>query len=251
MKRSLHSPRIRIGLSESVDHKLNMYALAAGAAGVGMLSLTPRAEAKVVYVATRVDISRYTGIVKLDLNNDGVVDFAFDPTSTSGYAPLKVVPASQANEVWGSGKDASALGRGVLIGPKGKFQQGPLLMAGEAGGCSSTCTSHSFGPWVDVTRGYLGLKFSIQGEIHYGWARLDVTASYVPFAAITGYAYETIPNKPIITGRTKGEAGKIGRARRGDHAVVGATRGMPASLGALACGSPWLDLWRKRDAREG
>ena len=52
---------------------------------------------------------------------------------------------------------------------------------------------------------YLGLKFLIRGKVHYGWARLNVTVGNSKITAtLTGYAYETIPNNPIIAGKTKG-----------------------------------------------
>jgi hypothetical protein len=42
----------------------------------------------------------------------------------------------------------------------------------------------------------------------FGWARFKVTTQrgHVPFikATLTGYAYETIPNKPIAAGKTTG-----------------------------------------------
>jgi len=49
-------------------------------------------------------------------------------------------------------------------------------------------------------------------------------------ARIAGYAYETVPGKPII-------AGDEGNA---SEAFV-----EPPTLGALALGSPALNLWRK------
>jgi hypothetical protein len=70
------------------------------------------------------------------------------------------------------------------------------------------------GPWVGKGNGvanrYLGLKFVIHGKVHYGWARLSVTLGHHwqyddVSGTLTGYAYETLPNKPIITGKTKGE----------------------------------------------
>ena len=67
------------------------------------------------------------------------------------------------------------------------------------------------GPWANsgkgVKRRYLGVRFKISGQTHYGWARLNVRFTIeheVPIGRLTGYAYETIPNKPIITGKTKG-----------------------------------------------
>lgn len=73
--------------------------------------------------------------------------------------------------------------------------------------CSENCSKFRYsGPWENAGKGvksrYLGLKFQIKGKTHYGWARLNFPK---PSGAImTGYAYETIPNKAILTGKTKG-----------------------------------------------
>ena len=70
---------------------------------------------------------------------------------------------------------------------------------------------------------YLGLQFDIKGKTHFGWARVKRTSTNgggFP-AEITGYAYETVPNKAIVAGRTKG-------------ADDGADQ--PATLGELALG---------------
>jgi hypothetical protein len=48
-------------------------------------------------------------------------------------------------------------------------------------------------------------------------------------AVITGYAYETIPDKPIITGKTKGP----------DVITI-----QPATLGHLAAGASAIPVWR-------
>jgi len=81
---------------------------------------------------------------------------------------------------------------------------------------------------------YLGLRFSIKGKIHYGWARLNVKVAegsdFDITATLTGYAYETIPNKPIVAGKIKGTD------------VIEAVE--PASLGHLAQGSAELAAWR-------
>jgi hypothetical protein len=66
-------------------------------------------------------------------------------------------------------------------------------------------SSGQFGKWVNVNNRYLGFRFGIHGKTHYKWARLNVTVNgKVITGTLTGYAYETIPNKPIITGKTKG-----------------------------------------------
>jgi hypothetical protein len=58
-------PRETAALPESIHHQLNMYAIAAGAAGVSMLTFTNLAEARIVYTPTRV-----SGFLRLDVNND-------------------------------------------------------------------------------------------------------------------------------------------------------------------------------------
>ena len=85
------------------------------------------------------------------------------------------------------------------------------------------------GHWVNVKNRYLGLKFQIKGKTHYGWARLSVQAISQISATLTGYAYETIANKPIIAGKTNGP----------DVITV-----QPASLGHLAAGASAIPVWR-------
>jgi hypothetical protein len=94
------------------------------------------------------------------------------------------------------------------------------------------------GPWVDkgkgIKAGYLGLRFQINQKLHYGWARLCVkthvengTNSFT--GTLTGYAYETIPNKAIVAGKTSGP----------DVITL-----EPASLGNLAAGASAIPTWR-------
>jgi hypothetical protein len=66
---------------------------------------------------------------------------------------------------------------------------------------------------------------------------------------VTGYAYETVPNKAIVTGKKKGaDADQIGDAVSASVSAVTPTRA-PAGLGRLAQGASGLTAWRKRDAR--
>jgi hypothetical protein len=66
--------RVTSRLPVSLHHRLNAYALAASAAGVGVLALTPAAEARIVYTKTHKSIGVNT-IFRLDLNHDGITDF--------------------------------------------------------------------------------------------------------------------------------------------------------------------------------
>jgi len=74
------------------------------------------------------------------------------------------------------------------------------------------------GPWHNVKNRYLGMKFLIKGKPHFGWARLNASCSPKVGGVtglLTGYAYETIPNKPIVTGKTKGSDVVV------EHATLG------------------------------
>ena len=68
------SPRSPSKLSDSVHLQLSAYALAAGAAGVGMLALAQPAEAKIVYTKTHMVIAGAEQYY-LDLNHDKITDF--------------------------------------------------------------------------------------------------------------------------------------------------------------------------------
>jgi len=69
--------------------------------------------------------------------------------------------------------------------------------------------------------GYLGLKFVLDGKVHYGWARVSLTVknNWFDTETLTGYAFETIPNKPIIIGKTHGPDVIVRPATLGDLAA--------------------------------
>jgi hypothetical protein len=243
MKRS-SLPRKTANLSQSAHHQLTMYALAASAAGVGVLALAQSAEAKIVYTKTHVVIGT-NHIYELDLNHDGIADFKIDNHSfftDTIVATLSAIPAQANNAVVGKPPHAGyanyayALLPGARVGPKQPFSG--AFMAWSIG-------VDRAGQWVNVRGRYLGLKFLLKGKVHYGWARLNVTAGHSKITAtLTGYAYETIPNKPIIAGRTKGLEDII----EGSGATLSAPTPQPASLALLALGSPALSIWRQKES---
>jgi hypothetical protein len=247
-----HSPRPRktLQFSDSLHQRLNAYALAAGTAGGGMLAFSQPSQAKIVYTPVHIVLSR--GSLALDLNNDGIVDFVLlDKYRRNGQTTnsfwLYVNPQQDGNAAVGKQgqyfRSASALSRGRLIGPKDKFDGNLMAFA-----CSfASTTDCRVGNWFDVNNQYLGLKFTINGDIHYGWARLNVAFKLNKglVATLTGYAYETVPNKPIIAGKRNGPGGKNEGV---DPASLKMNTGEPATLGALALGAPGLSIWRRKDS---
>jgi hypothetical protein len=246
-------PRKTANLSESIHQQLSMYALAASAAGVGALCFAKPAEARIVYTAAHVAIKANGGLFRIDLDHDGTPDFGLSNkwthSTTFSFRTLSVRQSQSPNEMWmtnskecgGILAGAAALPKGKRIGPKGEFNNPYRAAVMAAATKATTC-----GVWAGQSnlQAYLGLKFTIKGKIHFGWARVKVDTQQRPFSAtLTGYAYETIPGKAIIAGATKGPDD--------DAQPVPATHTSPApkpaTLGMLALGAPGLSAWRREE----
>jgi hypothetical protein len=234
-------PRKTFKISDSLKRQLNTYALVASAAGVSVLALARASEAKVVYTETHQ--VTHTGFpLYIDLNHDGIKDFVlrttyyvgsscFEGLNASGYRNMNNAVAgrrfSRSSYFFSA---ASALPAGARIGPERKFPVHHPFMALELFNRDRTSQYSDVGPWVGKGKGvrnrYLGLKFVIHGKVHYGWARLSVTLGHHRqyddvSGTLTGYAYETVPNKPIIAGQITGpdvitvQPETLGRLARG------------------------------------
>jgi hypothetical protein len=223
-------PRMAANLSESVNHHLNMYVLSAGAAGIGMLTSVTPVEARIIYTAAHVKISE-TSPFFLDLNHDGTNDFylrtyGFSPgAASSGVGYSAIVSPSGINRVWADKgfRFTPALKAGIRIGPKRPFSTNYRKIMGFVGINRSKGTSHFSGPWANGGRGvrnrYLGLQFVIKGETHFGWARLSMNVTHGIALTLSGYAYETIPNKPIVAGKTHGPDAVVEHGTLGELAL--------------------------------
>jgi hypothetical protein len=255
MKRIPRTRETSSNFSDSIQRQLNMYAVAAGAAGVGILALAQNAEARIVYTPAHKTIGSHSTL-SLDLNHDGVVDFTLSNSSEASVKWssqfLSATGQASGNEVWGESRyfGAAALRAGTVIrnnlrfGP-GKHQMAVVRLLHPSS--RYTCRD----PWVNVKNRYLGLKFVIKGKTHFGWARLSVTCSTSPLptvgAVLTGYAYETTPNKAIIAGKTKG-ADDGSSMEQPDPVSLTAPAPEPATLGLLAMGAPGLSIWRREES---
>jgi hypothetical protein len=270
--------RNTVKLRQSVHHDLTAYALVAGAAGVSVLALTPASEAKIVYTPANELIGR-DGSYKLDLNHDGIIDFViFEIPGHTQFrtSQLLSVRGRLGNEVncdssfCGSEPYAAALTRGNLIGSNvGRHGWiNPTEMAIEV---SSKQGDYYGFAWANVSDRYLGLQFQINGETHFGWARLSVRfhkgapKDRTWEAQLSGYAYETVAGKTITAGQRKSDAEDISASPQTaqpksslPHPPEAASRGATsevfvtsqpepelATLGALSLGSRGLAMWRR------
>ncbi|HWY56198.1 MAG TPA: hypothetical protein VNZ03_17155 [Terriglobales bacterium] len=235
-------PRKPVILSESTQRRLRMYALAASASGVSLLALEPPAEARIVYTPTHVKLSRTP--FPIDLNKDGIDDFFLIQYPWHGSSKIGLSACQYVSPgYWGpfcyqkiganairatkSNKWAAALRSGATIKAGDRFNGGDAGL----GWVVYFGTTYWSGPWMNGGKGvknrYLGLKFKAKGHFHFGWARITVktTPRHGVTAVLTGYAYETIPGKAIVAGKTKGsdvitqpvdtEAGTLGHLALG------------------------------------
>lgn len=227
-------------LPATLDHRMKLYSAAAASAGVSLLALAQPAQAKVVYTPIAVDLSKKLPYV-LDVNGDGIADFTFsdaqvDHTSificaldASGNA-LETSPIGPRNE-------PAAFPAGAPIGPVQNFTSqtsyGGVFMAA----FFQYSFTSSWGPWHAARNRYLGLKFLIDGEVHYGWVRLTID-NFGRNKILSGYAYETEANTKITTGDE-------GTDTKADAPATQATPApQPVSLGMLAMGAVALPFWR-------
>lgn len=214
--------------------------VASTAAGVAVLTAPP-AEAKIVYTPTTKQVS---SPVQIDLNHDGIADFDVEFCECLPHGQvLQVGLGVTGNMVQAVfGVEAAALRRGAPIGPKQSFASstqgyGGVFMA-DAGSYGTAVYSN--GPWLNVRNRFLGLKFLINGQVHFGWARLTST-DRLRHVVLTGYAYETIPNRSL-------PAGQISETE-GNESTNAAPPSGPLqrgpSLGLLARGADALEVWRR------
>jgi hypothetical protein len=266
------SPKSNKSLGTNFEKRIFAYAAAASAAGIGLMAAASPAEAEIVYTPVT---ARVSPTYALDLDHDGFVDYNLIPfgaasiagslrfsylnvchDALAGFSHQCVSSTFDANadnlvEMNGS-HFAAALQRGAKIGPAQIFGGTGVKvgMAGRTFYSGSNTAEHWTGPWVNngkgVTDRYLGLKFKINGEYHFGWARISVRAIAHRgfYAFLTGYAYETTANKGLIAGQIS-DGSQASNVKFDDSAPK--TQEV-TSLGMLALGADGMRYWRKEES---
>jgi hypothetical protein len=260
MQPSSRPARTAAFLSDSINCRLNMYTLTATAAGVGMMALAQPVEAKIIYTPANVKVTQFPPVT-IDLNHDGIGDFVLavggDASSAGAWQyAWAYAPRSNPNdEVVATAEQgfqpAVALRAGSRIGAGRLFGNGDILVEHRSHFGRGSSSTQWQDQWANGGKGlkdrYLGLKFYINGKVHFGWARVTVTTSGKDFTAtLTGYAYETIANKSIIAGKTKG-SDEDSRAEQSSLASPAAAISPSPTLGMLALGAQGVPQWRPKE----
>jgi hypothetical protein len=223
-------------LSTNLDKKLIAYAAAIGTACAAALATPQAAEAKVVYTPANRKIL-FDGKSIIDLNNDHIADFVFNAGGLGNISTAWIRPFNSNLVV--ATYSAAVLPAGVDVGPGDGFVRQKAVMLGD---CYCSGNLLYFGKWLNRTNQYMGLEITINGQHHFGWARLTVDAQLN--VTLTGYAYETVAGKAILTGATSDDDADS-KSDQGGNAS--SHMGTP-SLGLLARGADALELWRRDES---
>ena len=185
--------------SKKLSKKLAQY----GALSMAIVGVTDL-NGQIIYTDITPDFDQGAGQpYSLDLNNDGTPDFQIHIESTSD---LKIMPLNANNEVLGNPYSS---GSSFYVFPYALSNGAPISNSASGSWFNNSFSvgvqdlnysSCSRGNWCSVTDKYLGLRFNISGNTHYGWARLDVGASGNTWT-IKDYAYNTILDEPITAGQ--------------------------------------------------
>lgn len=194
--------------------KTTQRSLSGRLAGYGALSavlgLAAEANGQIIYTDINPDEGGAGVTYNLDMDNDGapevqfiqynyygIIDILYGYQNVSAGVRMIGGAGSSSSTVFGY---PSVLNSGAVISAananwnSGYYQ---LLNANDCGGFYGYFTG---GQWCNVTDKYIGIKFMIGTNTHYGWARLDVTGSDA--WTIKDYAYNATPNAPINAGQT-------------------------------------------------
>jgi len=235
--RSLTSLRASNSLIDTaLDQRLLLYVFAAGAT----LACAVPSQAEVVFTPSNA-VFRGLGKFDIDIDNDGTSDFTL-LTEMKHYSTYSLVPDLFAygnppsHQIitgrvgfWGVG-DALALPKNTRIGPGQRFRAFALM------------ETPFYGGYWHVNSRCLGVRFLINGEVHYGWIGFREVRPIPVAVRLYGWAYESVPDKEILAGDTG--------SGTGTSAPLDSSAS-PTSLEILAAGQAAIDQRRKRNTPAG
>ena len=164
-----------------------------------------------------------SGNYSLDLNSDGMNDFILAVKKSGFSCSCNGGPHGGTNQL---GENDSAVISSTLhswiADTTGGYALNTLIdsslvwtnanhtLAGSYGHCQACSfggASLSWlplsGPWKNINGKYLALKTQVGSNFYYGWVKLGVgVGNYSVSITIMEYAYNSIPNQPILAGQT-------------------------------------------------
>jgi hypothetical protein len=195
-------------MKKELQNKLSRYT-AAAAAVVAATSAT----AQITYtdvnpdytVDDDQDANGFT-VAGLDLNNDATPDFILasrDTTFADRTRFTLVAPYGSAGNAI-AGETPTAYDYALALNLNDMIDNSLNWIATTNTMAYNVASSNPYNEnWNGVTDKYLGLKFIVGANTHYGWARLDVQAIGDVWT-LKDYAFNATPNGAIMAGQVAG-----------------------------------------------
>ncbi|GLB48596.1 T9SS type A sorting domain-containing protein [Neptunitalea lumnitzerae] len=173
------------------------------------------ASGQIVYTDINPDEGGADVVYFLDMNNDGAPDYGFinymSSSSIYGYTfsfDLLYGIQASSNMIIGSSMSTGS----NTIGYPFVLNAGDVISSGNTNwkdnyyqlmnfnSCGSFSGMGGNANWCNETDKYIGVKFLIGTNYHYGWARFDVSNAHTWL--IKDYAYNSTPGASIEAGQT-------------------------------------------------
>ena len=190
-------------MKKSLQNRISKYTVVAGA-----VVSAAGAQAQVVYTDVNPDYSHDApenngfAVYPLDLNNDQTIDFVIASkdtlTAASHVRFTLAAPYGAGNAV--AGETPSAYDYALALDMNSMVDSTLNWIAATNTMAYNVDSANPYNEnWNGVTDKYLGLKFVVGANTHYGWARLD---SYAigDSIVVKDYAFDATPNTGIMTG---------------------------------------------------
>jgi hypothetical protein len=197
-------------MDKNLQKKLKAYSITAGS-----LTAAVAAQGQIIHTDVIPDLVIDSGAVyALDVNNDATAEFSLYATTYTdsasggiyGYSILQVEPPA-ANAVLGNLFAStyplpSALNAGDSIRPGATdWKDGSVNSGLQYLAVVTPPPGPAYGNWPGINDKYIGMRFVVGAQTHYGWARLSVSADGSAIT-IKEYAYNSTPGAGITAGQT-------------------------------------------------
>jgi hypothetical protein len=173
----------------------------------GLVITVANTKSQIVYtdVDPDVTVSEFLQGYGVDFNDDDKIDVHITLLDNVGVWVMHLIPDANLDQTYVvyDGEEASVLIDGDDISPASNLYQLGTGWGGLLYGYWES--SGEYGNWTGVQEDkYLGIKFEIDGNFHFGWIKLTtIIYAYDNMEfTVKAYAYNTIANEGILAGDT-------------------------------------------------
>jgi len=175
--------------------KLNKRLAGYSATAVALAAISSNADAQVAYSGLKNITVKMTND-SIDMDGNGVKDFAIINYQSGNYNYASIRNLQSSNRWMGTSRNVSDLASGRYVSSSNSFYSGKGGFLGAA--YSSSSNKGNFPGWGDR---YIGVRFSIGTDTHYGWIRVNIPST-VDSIIIKDWAYQKRAGYGIVTGDT-------------------------------------------------